>query len=414
MRRTLTAGLVLALTFSALGGSVLAQAEADPDPTGSPVAGEPDSDAIAEPEVELDSEAMATPPVEVTLPFVDPRWGRITPEKGPAAREDHTWTMDGEGRYAYLFGGRDGDREYGDLWRYDLVRDKWKRLRPKGKAPTPRFGHNAVWVDAHGVVVFAGQRGTDFFNDLWAFDPDRGKWRKLPTRGAAPRKRYGSCLVVGPDDRLWVSHGFTNAGRFDDTRAYNLKSERWAVLTPDGRVPGERCLHECFTSATGELVLYGGQDDGAFALGDLWTMGRDREWRHHDDPRPKPRRLYGVTEAGDYAYVFGGAGEDDQPLADLWRVDRRTLEFERVRVGGGHPAARYAGTLITDTQRGRLLLFGGQGANAKADVWELVDRAPAANEPMAEPDEPMAEPGEPAGESAGEPSPAPEIAVEDT
>jgi hypothetical protein len=235
------------------------------------------------------------------------------------------------------------------------------------------------------VVVFAGQRGTDFFNDLWAFDPREGRWRKLPAGGAAPRPRYGSCLVVGPDGRLWMSHGFTTAGRFDDTRAYNLKSGRWTAVTPAGRKPGERCLHECFTSAAGDLVLYGGQDDGAFALGDLWSMGRERSWQRSDDPELKPRRLYGVTEAGEQVYVFGGAGEDDQPLADLWRVDRTTLSFERVIVDGSHPAARYAGTLITDAEGGRLLLFGGEGNRTRADVWELVDRAAPPGEPSAEP-----------------------------
>ena len=370
------AGLVLALSFSALGGSVSAQPDDPVEVEASPAAVESPADLDLDPTTEPESAD------QVTLAFDDPRWRRIKPDSGPASREDHTWTADGAGRYAYLFGGRDGGREFGDLWRYDLERDKWKKLRPRGKAPTPRFGHNAVWVESHGLVVFGGQRGTDFFNDLWAFDPGKGKWRKLPAGGATPRVRYGSCLVVGPDERLWISHGFTSAGRFDDTRAYNLKTERWANLTPDdGRVPGERCLHECFTSTAGELVLYGGQDDGAFALGDLWSIGREREWQRRDDPEPRPRRLYGVTEAGDYAYVFGGAGEDNQPFADLWRVDRTTLEFERVPVEGSHPAARYAGTLITDARRGRLLLFGGQGAQAKSDVWELVDRT----EPTADP-----------------------------
>jgi hypothetical protein len=366
MRTTLAASLVLAFSFSALGGSVLAQAEPAPSP--SPAAASPDA---------VESE----PPAE-TLAFEEPKWRKITPAKGPAAREDHTWTVDGEGRFAYLFGGRDGGTDLGDLWRYDLAKDSWKKLAPKGKRPQARFGHSAVWVEGHGVVVFAGQRGADFFDDLWVYDPHSKRWRELPAKGSVPKRRYGSCLVMGPDGRLWMSHGFTFAGRFDDTRAYNLKTERWATITPEGRKPGERCLHDCFTSAAGELVLYGGQDDGSFALGDLWVMGDDRSWQRLDDPKPKPRRLYAVTEAGDYAYVFGGAGEDDAALADLWRVDRETLEFERVRVEGKHPAARYAGTLITDTERGRLLLFGGQGTSARSDVWELVELAQSAPEPV--------------------------------
>jgi N-acetylneuraminic acid mutarotase len=366
MRRTLVAGLVLAFSFSALGGNVLAQADPEPSPSSTPLA---DPAAMAEP--------VADSP---TVDFVMPAWRKITPDRSPPAREDHTWTVDEEGRFAYLFGGRDGSKDLGDLWRFDLTTDTWKKLSPKGKTPAPRFGHSAVWVDGYGVVVFAGQRGPDFFDDLWVYDPESKRWRELPAKGSVPKRRYGSCMIVGPDGRLWISHGFTFAGRFDDTRAYNLKSERWATITPDGRKPGERCLHDCFTSAAGELVLYGGQDDGSFALGDLWVMSVDRKWDRREDPKPKPRRLYAVTEAGDYAYVFGGAGQDNEKFADLWRVDRETLEFERVSTGDRHPAARYATTLITDAKGGRLLLFAGQASSAKSDVWELVEATESAAE----------------------------------
>jgi hypothetical protein len=325
------------------------------------------------------------------LAFDDPRWRQVRAGDGPAGREDHTWTVDAEGRFAYLYGGRAGAQALGDLWRYDLRRDRWRRLSPAGGTPGPRFGHSAVWVDGTGLAVFAGQRGADFFADLWVFDPQRGRWRELPARGSVPKARYGSCLVVGRDGRLWISHGFTTAGRFDDTRAYDLASRRWAVRTPAGRKPGERCLHDCFTTVDGNLVLYGGQDDEAFALGDEWAY-RGGRWIRLDDPPPAARRLYAVTEAGDHAYVFGGAGQDNKLLDDLWRVDRATLAFERVRPAGtNQPAARSAATLITDAPRGRLLLFGGQAGSARSDVWELVDAA---------------RPGTSAGESPAAPSPA--------
>lgn len=386
MRRTLVASLALALSISALGGSALAQSDPGPTPTSTP------SLATA-PEIT---------PSEQTLFFAQPEWRRLTTGEGPAGREDHTWTVDGSGRYAYLFGGRDGGREFGDIWRYDLRRDAWQKLAPKGRKPAPRFGHSAVWVEGRGLIVFAGQRGLDFFDDLWVYDPDRRRWRELPAAGQAPKRRYGSCMVVGPDGRLWISHGFTNAGRFDDTRAYHLRRQRWAVITPDGRKPGERCLHDCFTTASGELVLYGGQDDGAFALGDLWLMDQDRTWDRLADPSPAARRLYGVTEAGDVAYLFGGAGEDNTIFDDLWRVDRQTLEFERVRVEGKRPGARYAGTLITDTRRDRILLFGGQASKARSDLWELVDLV-----------EPEIEDGEEEAETGADEATATDPPVED-
>jgi len=365
MHRTLAASLVLALAALSAGSAASAQTDVSPSPA-----------SPSSPSVQVSPDVISDLVTDTgTLRFEEPAWKKITPARGPAAREDHTWTVDDEGRFAYLFGGRDGGRDFGDLWRYDLENDTWKKLSPGGRKPEPRFGHSAVWVDGYGVVIFAGQRGADFFGDLWTFDPDQGKWQQLPANGAAPKRRYGSCMVVGRDGRLWISHGFTFAGRFDDTRAYNLKQERWASIAPDGRRPGARCLHDCFTSATGELVLYGGQNDFTPALGDVWVTRPDGSWKKEPDSRPRARRLYAVTEAGAYAYIFGGAGQDNSAFDDLWRVNRETLRFERVRVDGAGPAARYAGTLITDPERGRLLLFGGQANAAKADVWELTDRA---------------------------------------
>jgi hypothetical protein len=182
-------------------------------------------------------------------------------------------------------------------------------------------------------------------------------------------------MVVGLDGRLTISHGFTFIGRFDDTRAYDLGAERWSIVVADGRRPGQRCLHDCFTSASGQLVLYGGQNDTERALGDLWSIRAAGGWRQGEDPASGARRLYAVAEAGGHAWIFGGAARDDEPLGDLWRVDRETLRFERVRPRGSEPARRYASTLIADAPRGRLLLFGGQSRAALADVWELSDGA---------------------------------------
>ena len=357
------AGLVLATFALAPASAALGQAGSEPTASPSSTPADVLSPAVTQP---------------ASLPtFNEPIWMRVAIQGGPAAREDHTWTVDQDGRHAYLFGGRDGGRTFDDLWRYDLEADTWENLEPAGRAPNARFGHSSVWVDDLGLVVFAGQRGTDFFGDLWVYDPVSGRWHELPADGAVPKPRYGSCMIVGADGRLWISHGFTFSGRFDDTRAYNLKNERWASSTPAGRKPGERCLHDCFTASNGQMVLYGGQNNSVRALVDLWVTTSNGKWDRQANPQAKPRRLYAVTEAGEYAYIFGGAGKDDQVFADLWRVDRETLEFQQVKVPGAGPSARSAGTLITDAARGRVLLFGGKGSQAKADVWQLVDAAAA-------------------------------------
>jgi hypothetical protein len=330
----------------------------------------------------------ASPPI--ALPAQDdgawlraPRWDRLTGD-GPPAREDATWTVDADGAAAYLFGGRDGQRTFDDLWRFDLVTDAWTRLQPE-RGPAARFGHAAAFVDGAGLVVFGGQRGTDFFDDLWAYDPVTGRWRRLPDRGRSPAARYGTCAVVDEAGRFVISHGFTFNGRFDDTRAYDFVHERWDDRTPEGRRPGERCLHDCFRDADGRLVLYGGQDNERRALGDLWLEHEER-WSRRPDPRPAARRLYALAEAGPEAWLFGGAGLDDDALDDLWRIDRATLAFERVRPAGRAPAARSAAVMVADPIRRRLLLFGGEGRSAFGDLWQLSDATDtAAPDPAASP-----------------------------
>ncbi|HEX5040518.1 MAG TPA: kelch repeat-containing protein [Candidatus Limnocylindria bacterium] len=126
---------------------------------------------------------------------------------GPAAREDHTWTLTGDGRTALLFGGRDGGTVFGDVWAFDLDTDTWEELAAVG--PPARFGHEAAWVDGVGLVIFAGQSGATFFDDLWAFDVAARAWHQLPSSGDVPVPPYGTCAAIGPDGRLWISHGFT-------------------------------------------------------------------------------------------------------------------------------------------------------------------------------------------------------------
>jgi Galactose oxidase, central domain len=322
---------------------------------------------------EAPSAAPAASP-EPSAPPVAIAWRKLDVGGAPRAREDHTWTLDPATRTAYLFGGRDGDKVRGDLWAFDLATNAWRELDPDGSGPKPRFGHEAVWVDGVGVVVWAGQAGpTAFFDDLWAYDPAANAWARLPNEGARPVARYGSCSAIGQDGRLWISHGFTEDGvRFSDTRAYDFASGNWSDETPDGDQPVVRCLHSCWLTADGDLALYAGQTTGVRALGDLWRLS-DGSWTRLDEDLPPERNLPAVARHGDDTVVFGGLGLDGDYLRDVYRVDGTTLAFEQLRPEGSRPPARAGAALIDDAGGSRMLLFGGTGGgNAFADTWELA------------------------------------------
>jgi hypothetical protein len=297
----------------------------------------------------------------------------------PAPREDHTWTMGPEDGVAYLFGGRDGATVFDDLWAYDLAADAWSQVADAGSGPPARFGHNAAWAEGIGLVVFGGQAGADFFNDLWAYDPDANAWRQLPTSGAQPVARYGSCAAIGPDGRLWISHGFTSEGqRFADTWAYDFPTATWTDETPVGDGPVRRCLHACWWTDDGGLILYAGQTTGITALGDLWrlTVGErpgTNAWQEvqTSSPMPPDRNLYAASRWASGTLVFGGQGLDGEYLGDAWWLpDQGSPSL--LEIDGLAPSPRAGGELIADVSRGRLLLFGGRGAEgALDDLWQL-------------------------------------------
>ena len=124
-------------------------------------------------------------------------WSQID-ASGPAAREDHTWTVDPATGIVYLFGGRNGATVLGDTWAYDLATNAWSELAPEA-SPAGRFGHEAAWVEGIGLVIFAGQASIDsFFGDLWAYDPVANTWSELPATGALPTPRYGRAPPSAP------------------------------------------------------------------------------------------------------------------------------------------------------------------------------------------------------------------------
>lgn len=291
---------------------------------------------------------------------------------GPPGREDHTWTLDADGRLAYLFGGRDGATVFGDLWTFDLEGDTWTRLDvPAG--PEARFGHEAAWVEGVGLVVFAGQAGSRFFEDLWAFSPEEGTWRQLSAGGDAPVARYGTCAAVGPDGRLWISHGFTADGsRFADTRAYDFAAEAWTDETPDGAAPIERCLHGCWWTDDGEMTLYAGQTTGVTSLGDRWLLSGEG-WSQLDGALPPERNLYARARLDDATLVFGGQASDGGYLADLWLLVDGEADAVALEAGTPAPPGRAGAEMVHDGVRGRVLLFGGRDADGtRADLWQLT------------------------------------------
>src|ERR1051326_4775734 len=153
----------------------------------------------------------------------------------PSPRFDGTIAYDPVGRQVFLFGGQDSVPR-NDLWAYSLAQRRWTEIQAADPVPPARFGHTTGFDSARRrIIVFGGQAG-GFFSDVWAFNIASASWQQLSADNAGPSRRYGhSAIYETARDRMVISHGFTNAGRFDDTWAFDFSANNWRDLSQIGR-----------------------------------------------------------------------------------------------------------------------------------------------------------------------------------
>jgi hypothetical protein len=221
------------------------------------------------------------------------------------------------------------------------------------------------------VLLFGGQAGGSFFNDLWRLG-ELG-WQQLqPTDH--PAQRYGAAAALDGEGHLLVSHGFTNEGRFDDTWSFDYSN--WADVSAAGTRPIKRCLcRGAWDSKRNRFLMFGGQTDGTPFLGDLWAFDGQTWTEITTEPKPAPRNFYAMaeTDPGRIA-VFGGNTVDvPGPMNDLWFFDSATNAWTLAQPEGEAPSARYGHDAVWLPESRRLIVFGGHDTTGDLnDLWELT------------------------------------------
>ena len=358
-----------------------------PEPTQTPEPTETPEPTVTEPEPTATETPEPTPtvPEPTPTPAPEPGWTQLEPQgEPPAARRDHSLVADTTGERVYLFGGRSGAQAFQDLWVYDVPANRWSLAEPGGDPPPGRFGHNAIFDDEQRLmIVFGGQAGDDFFNDVWGYDPVANAWALLDPGDSdgAPLNRYGAAAAPRLDGSgMYISHGFTSEGRFDDTRLYDLQSGQWTDLSPEsGARPSPRCLMRMAADPERErLLLFGGQSNTAAYLGDLWEF--DTESNTWDELEPdsdelEPRNLYSLVRHGGSGdlLLLGGASAGGA-LDDLWIYRVEDDEWESAEPSGDTQVpARDSHDAVWLNNAGAMLVFGGQSAGGMLnDLWLFV------------------------------------------
>lgn len=315
-----------------------------------------------------------------------PEWSEVdTSGTRPSPRASAGMVFDPALDRIVLFGGDDGGAR-SDVWTLSLRgTSAWTPLVPPGAAPPARGGHSMVYDPArHRILISGGANSPWFLTDTWALGLSPGDaWNEI----AMPSlRRAHNAVLDAPRDRMLVFAGDDGITYLDDLWALSLGGvPAWSPLSAQGTLPARRVLHSSILDGARDRVLvFGGRGlDGH--RNDLWelSLASPATWTalHPAGNAPPPRRGHSAVldPARDRMIVFGGYGGYDPSflLNDAWTLD----------VGGGGtwsplvtvgmpPSPRYGHTAFYDTERDRMLVFGGLeyagGWRYLSEVWELT------------------------------------------
>ncbi len=313
-------------------------------------------------------------------------FSRLSPfsaSAGPSPRVDGSITYDASAGRILLFGGLDASGDRNDLWAFSLATGQWSELNPLGPVPAARHGHTFTFDPVRRRAILIAGQSRGFFNDVWAFDAARNSWAKL-SDDTGPSPRYAhSAIYDSKRDRVIISHGFTSeSGRFDDTWAFNLKTNAWFNMTPTGTKPLRRCLHHAvYDEEADEMLLYGGCSSGfgPCPQGDLWAfdIGKSAWTQRAATPSPPARERYGMAfdPTRRLLILFAGGGTSGL-LSDVWTYNPATNVWAPQDPAGDSPGARNRVESVFVADRNAAVFFGGYTGSNTNELLQLAAPAP--------------------------------------
>jgi hypothetical protein len=309
----------------------------------------------------------------------------VTEGTPPSARETRS-IYDPVGDRMVIFGGFGNLGHLNETWTLDLAgTPTWHQLST-AQSPAPRRGQSAIY-DPIGqrMLVFGGYDDVAFKNDLWALDLSGSatpNWQPLAASGVLPSARYGHSAVYDPDRReMTVFGGFDGASIFngvflEDQHVLSLSNgAAWSKLDVAPHPSPRDFYTMIFDPPRHRAVLFGGNDGRTFD--DTWSFDPAvPAWTLISFPAREPSARLSAGAAfdrlGDRLILFGGWG--GSPFDDTWSLALNQVppQWSLIAPPGSCPSPRLEHTVVYDSRRNRMILFGGKdGTQFFNDVWQL-------------------------------------------
>ncbi len=307
-------------------------------------------------------------------------WQRLSSLPLPQADNTAVYTQVQGRTYIYVNGGYRGakasphyDRH---LYRYDIVAAHWEI---SSDAQFPGMVNNAVVADSMGNLFYTAGYSTDTYTVaslLYKYQPVQNIVQKI-VPSPEVTLGFGNSMVADTQGHLYITQGFLRSG--DTQKAgtgwyrYDSTTGQWHILAP---LPAGLGYVTLASVSDTRLVLIGGATDAAQqeqtstiftydTIANTWTQA----------PANAPTKMSGtascVLQSGQLVIIGGYDAAHKSGLDTVWRVDLRTLQWQRLTslpTGGS-----VLGAAASDG-KGHVLLVRGASdpSQPTADFWQLT------------------------------------------
>lgn len=255
-------------------------------------------------------------------------WTPTSTADAPVARSLHTavWT----GSSMIVWGGLGpGFANYDNTGgRYDPASDSWSDISPLD-APSPRYGHSAVWTGS-SMVVWGGASLNLHYGDGASYDPKTNTWSPIRTSGG-PEARSGHA-AVWTGERMIVWGGGDDVQKFRTGGQYDPAGDTWRTTSTLGAPSGRSGASAVWTGE--EWIIWGG------STGVYWTyppfLGSGARYAPATDTwtpmtsenSPSPRAGQGAIWTGFKMILWGGI-EDERIFTSDGAVYETLIQCDR-------------------------------------------------------------------------------------
>ncbi len=331
----------------------------------------------------------ASPDPSVT---VSQAWSEIADAGAPAARCGATLTSDMRNNRMVMFGGRDASGARTDsCWSLDLTAgsEAWTQITASGP-PAARYGHSAVYDPMNRrVVVFGGEDGSGYYNDVWALDvsaPGSESWVQVTPLGTPPAARAWHTAVLNPWSGGMVVFGGRDAATVYndvyDCQLFSTVSPNWMQGFPQGTPPDARWGHGACVDVNGvRMLVFGGINQGGGytqALFALILTGGGAWSALTSTGAPSARAFHAVFEDNiDSRMIVFGGDAGTQRLADSFSFDMASGTWSALALSDelARPTGRERPCAAFDLTSLKGVLFGGAAdsvpSSVYGDLWQL-------------------------------------------